>query len=698
MGKEIKTNKNTKEAEKNSAVKEVEVKEVKAKEIKAKEIKVKEIEVKKAEVKKDEIKKDEAKKDKTKKDETIKAEAKKAEVKKDETKGATSEEEQKVKKEEEKAKKQFSKKKVIAIIVAMLAIIYVGGIVYFSAHFFIGTVINGKNCAFQTAEKAEQKISPDMETYTIKLVGRENMIEEITGESIDLVTQYDITTAELQKKQNPFLWFMGIFEKSEYTATVSFEYNPQKLEAVVEQLECLKAENSREPSNAKVVYDETTKKFQIQEADFGTVLIQEKLVEAFLNTIREMGDTVDLDKNGCYTEPELTSEASILKKKKKNANKYCKSSITYKFGEEKVVVDGDVIHKWIKIDDEGNAKLIWDKVEKYVTKLAKKYDTKGNSREFVTSYNKKKVTITTGDYGWWMDTASETTELYNAIKKGKKTTRKPIYIQEAAVYGESDIGKSYIEINLTEQHLFMYVDGKLIVESDVVTGKPDGKHNTPDGVYDITYMQRNAILNGPGYSTPVSYWMPFNGDIGLHDATWQSAFGGTRYITNGSHGCVNLPLSVAQTIFENAWTNMPVVCYFLDVEDEDKAEDKDNNKEKKKETTSSEETSLTETESTQEETTTKKEKQTKKKENETKKTRKETTKKQKQTTKKQKQTTTQKNATTTKQNVTTAKQTTTQKTTAKQTTTQSETTTKQETTPTQENETTSQNETTLDVQ
>ena len=55
--------------------------------------------------------------------------------------------------------------------------------------------------------------------------------------------------------------------------------------------------------------------------------------------------------------------------------------------------------------------------------------------------------------------------------------------------------------------------------------------------------------------------MPFNGGIGLHDATWRSQFGGNIYVSNGSHGCVNLPYKVAEIIFNNIDGNMPIVCY-----------------------------------------------------------------------------------------------------------------------------------------
>ncbi len=102
-----------------------------------------------------------------------------------------------------------------------------------------------------------------------------------------------------------------------------------------------------------------------------------------------------------------------------------------------------------------------------------------------------------------------------------------------------------------------------MVESDFVSGNESRGWSTPAGAYPLTYKQRNATLKGQNYSTPVSYWMPFNGGIGMHDAYWRSSFGGKIYKTNGSHGCINLPPAVAKTVYENISAGMPcsaIIC------------------------------------------------------------------------------------------------------------------------------------------
>ena len=126
----------------------------------------------------------------------------------------------------------------------------------------------------------------------------------------------------------------------------------------------------------------------------------------------------------------------------------------------------------------------------------------------------------------------------------------------------SDIGNTYVEVNLTKQHIWCYKDGALVAEGDIVTGNVSSGWETPQGVYKLKSKERDRILRGPGYASPVTYWMPFNGGIGLHDATWRNSFGGSIYKNNGSHGCINLPYNVASKIYNSIKVGDPIVCYF----------------------------------------------------------------------------------------------------------------------------------------
>ena len=130
------------------------------------------------------------------------------------------------------------------------------------------------------------------------------------------------------------------------------------------------------------------------------------------------------------------------------------------------------------------------------------------------------------------------------------------------------MGESYVEIDLTRQKVWVYVDGNLEIETDCVTGCINNGHETPTGIFTLTYKTKDKILRGEKlpsgeyeYESHVDYWMPFNGGIGLHDASWRDTFGGDIYINNGSHGCINLPIKEAEKLYSIINSDMPIIVY-----------------------------------------------------------------------------------------------------------------------------------------
>ena len=130
------------------------------------------------------------------------------------------------------------------------------------------------------------------------------------------------------------------------------------------------------------------------------------------------------------------------------------------------------------------------------------------------------------------------------------------------------MGATYVEIDLTNQHVYMTKDGAVVWDAPCVTGNVSKNYTTPPGIYSLTYKEEDRILRGPKkadgsyeYESHVDFWMPFNGGIGLHDANWRGSFGGTIYQTSGSHGCVNLPPDRAKILYGLVEKGMPVICY-----------------------------------------------------------------------------------------------------------------------------------------
>lgn len=241
-------------------------------------------------------------------------------------------------------------------------------------------------------------------------------------------------------------------------------------------------------------------------------------------------------------------------------NRYVSTEITYDWNGQVEIVDGNLIHDWLST--EGNKVLIdAEAVRAYVELLAKRNDTYGKNRSFQTTSGNV-LSLRSGAYGWKTDVEAETQALLEEIKKGKTRNKEPVYQSKGYVKGLNDIGSSYVEINLSTQHLFLYEKGIIIFEADFVSGNMANGSTTPAGVFGLTYKTTEATLQGEDYESFVHYWMPFNGNIGMHDATWRTEFGGDIYLTNGSHGCVNLPLESAAFLYNYLREGFPVVCYY----------------------------------------------------------------------------------------------------------------------------------------
>jgi len=270
--------------------------------------------------------------------------------------------------------------------------------------------------------------------------------------------------------------------------------------------------------------------------------------------------TLDLNEEYCYENPEYTLNSLKTLQTKNLLNTYVSTNITYKFGSEYELLDGNIINEWLSVDE--NLEVVINKtaVMKYVNELSKKYDTVGITRNFKTSINKT-VDVKGGLYGWKINQEAETKAIIENIKFGEVSKKEPIYTQKALSRDDDEIGNTYVEINITKQHLWFYKDGKLITQGSVVTGNPGKGHSTVTGTYMLNYKQKDAILAGPGYEVEVNYWMPFYGNMGIHDAIWRNSFGGEIYKRRGTHGCVNAPLYLAKIIFENIEEGIPIICY-----------------------------------------------------------------------------------------------------------------------------------------
>jgi len=432
----------------------------------------------------------------------------------------------------------------------------------YESAFLPNTKINGMDVSGKTADAVKEAIENNLSGYELKVIARECPKEVITKEDIGLHAEFDGSLEEIINAQNPRDWIKYLGTSSSHEIGTMIVFDEVKLQEKIAGLSCMNPETMREPGNAAVSeYQSDTKSYQVVPEDPGTELVLANVERAIRDAVMNLKTEVDLEAQDCYTKPAVTEDDEGLLALVSELNTYVGAVVTHTFGEASQVLDGDTIHTWLSVE---NQAVVLDESQAaaYVKELAGNYDTAYKPKTLKTSYGDT-VTISRGNYGWRINQSAEMAAVTAIVKAGERQTREPEYIQKGASHGENDYGNTYVEVNLTAQHLFFYKNGELVVESDFVSGNESRGWATPAGAYPLTYKQRNAVLKGENYRTPVSYWMPFNGGIGLHDANWRGSFGGSIYKTSGSHGCVNLPPSVAKTIYEGISAGDPVLCYHL---------------------------------------------------------------------------------------------------------------------------------------
>lgn len=444
---------------------------------------------------------------------------------------------------------------------------------YYKDKFFRGTTINQIKCDELTAEQAEELIRERVEDYSIQIGFREGVVEEIAGSDIDYRYVSDGSVKKLMDSQNPLFWITGLFEEKKYEVGENISFDGEKLEEQINAFACLDEEAQQEPEDAYVKFKK--EEFVIVEEVYGTKLKADVLTDAVFEAVQNSKTSLSAEDAGAYVMPEVTKESEELKKEQEQLNELVKVSVTYKLpNDEKKTLNGNGLRKWLDVDEDGNYSLDEDKfremAEAYVEALAEEVDTVGQERPFHTTSGLD-VTVKGGSYGWKINQTKEVEALLENIKNQEVVVRKPKYSSKELYEENNGLGNTYIEVNLTEQHLYYYVDGEIEVDSAFVSGRMTRDRFTPPGVYFLTYKTTNRVLRGavgadgkPSYESFVNYWMPFNGGIGLHDSSWRSSYGGTIYKYSGSHGCVNLPYKAAKAIYALIDKETPIVCVYND--------------------------------------------------------------------------------------------------------------------------------------
>ena len=461
---------------------------------------------------------------------------------------------------------------ICGIVVLVLLVVYLAGMLYYNDKFLNGTMVNGSDVGGMTIQKANDQLSKKVNGQSLKLIFNDGQSEVLQSAQLGVSYNKDNSLNQLMKNQNKWAWFIGFFKNEKNTLTDLIQISDENLTNGIASMEHAKEENQIAPTDAYIQYKDGS--FSIIEETLGSKFNTEELVKNIKVALSEGKQQLDVTKANGYVKPQVYKDDQDLNNQLKAANEYCLSTITYTTPKGKeIALDGSTLITWLSKQDDGSytkdESVFKEKLTAFVKELASQYNSIGATRTF-TGKDGQSHTVSGGTYGFRVSTDSEVSALLKMINENKsENNRIPEHTGQLPSGENGGLGTTYLEINITKQHLWFVKDGSVVLESDFVSGKEsDSTRLTPSGTYYIYNKERNRVLRGTKqpngkyeYESPVSYWMPFNKGIGLHDASWRSTFGGDIYINSGSHGCINLPTGFAGSLYSQIYVNLPVVVY-----------------------------------------------------------------------------------------------------------------------------------------
>lgn len=444
---------------------------------------------------------------------------------------------------------------------AVLLVVHCLMMAIFSNRFLPNTYVNNVNIGGMTMAKASEALLDARGVSDLKLTTARGDVVSISADAYS--AYYTIRENTLSKPyfEKRSAWFKKLFTPTEYFIDYNFNYSLDQLTEIVNNYKW----GDQETVNATIEKDDSGT-FRIVPEEQGDQFDAPVLMQYIEAQLKSQNFSINMEDSGCYKNYLPTIYAPDLEDKVELCNQFKNCSITFDFSDRKRVVDGLLISEWVNVDSFGELTFDYDAIYSFVCEMADETDTYGTSRGFHSTLDGY-LTLEWGDfnnYGWQIDRDATTGQIIDLIQEGETLTVEPIYTDWGHGFCREtdDIGNTYVEVDISAQHVWYYRNGALIMESDCVTGmESKADRRTHRGIFQILNLERNVVLKGADYAAPVNYWMPFNyNGEGLHDYG-RSAWGGQIYINNGSHGCVNLPRTFAADLFDALEVGTPVLIH-----------------------------------------------------------------------------------------------------------------------------------------
>lgn len=455
----------------------------------------------------------------------------------------------------------------VGVLAAALGGTYAYGCERFKGKYLPNTYINGYDYTGMTVKEAEDLYAENWRDLKLTYDRLDGTTESIAYADFDYIHTMDMNFQQVYETQDYKKWPLAYINKTVINTPEGYQYNRSKLEQLVWGLECVSSPDIQDPVNAAILKGDSG--YYLRESSDGNRLDVQKVISLTVDSVNNMGQEINLEKEGCYKKAQVRTDNEALQKQIAALDKIQNVKLDISLeGGVFVPLDNSTFLDWITYDpNSGTAGINGESLKNYVAGLAAQYDTWGTQRQFHTTGGD--VVTVGGDpmdsYGFKLNQEGTVERIRTALLSGTSQTVEGDFDHYGLTRDSvnEDIGNTYIEISIQRQHMWYYVDGVLQVDTDVVTGKySDPSRRTPSGVFGVLDKLRDHTMSGSYGSSFCHYCIAFNWDgICIHDSSWRSSYGGSIYIDSGSHGCVNTPIDKVRQIYDQVHLNTPIVIY-----------------------------------------------------------------------------------------------------------------------------------------
>lgn len=448
------------------------------------------------------------------------------------------------------------------VVLLIVVILYISGVFYFCNHFFPGVSAGPVNVGQHTVTDAQEEVNRQMNEFQLLFTEGESEIGQMSSSELAISVPIQEELQAKMESQNPYAWPLHILG-SEEPIDISQQLQLDQ-EQVTHLIPSLGVNNSeRQPTVDAQIIMNGDNTHAIQDEVLGNQIDAHSMEVALRENLLKGEEVMTLEQ--AYVRPSFTKDNVAMQAKTQYLEDILSTQITLEFDGHQITIPRETIYSWITINENNEPVINEELISEYILELNRQYSGLFLSRSFESTYQGT-VSVPSGTYGWYMDRFEEAEVIAEKLRNTESGTYAPVIEGDGYGAGES-VGNSYVEVDLTYQMMFIYIDGELMLETPIVSGNVGT--DTVAGTYQVWNMEVDSTLVGynpvteKDYEQPVDYWIAFDNQAqGIHDANWQPYFGGDAYINNGSLGCINTPPWIMPQVFELVYYGMPVLVFW----------------------------------------------------------------------------------------------------------------------------------------